>query len=226
MKAHRILPLLAGLTIAAAASAQSTETFDVVFASAGSPLDANGTATIALPQFDTNLGTLDSVSLTLNSTLIGYAKVLDPFAGTGTFTNAWADFSSSGNYITLSGPAGLTETAHPFITGFSGTVPGNSSVLSPGISSSFGTAASDSNLSLYEAAGGGTLNENISFSAFGTYSGTQVGGNQVFFGSEATASGDLSVEYTFTAIPEPSTYAAILGAAVLGFAFIRRRRAA
>jgi hypothetical protein len=224
MNPRHFLALLVGIAATAGASAQSVESFDVVFANINSPIVANASDTIALPEFDTNLGTLLGVSLTLNSTLVGYAKVFDIGSGTGTFSDSSADFSSSGNNITLAGPAGLTEIANPVITGFSGTVGAGSFLLSSGISRSFLVTVSDSNLLQYEAAGGGNLGETLTLSGLGTFSGTQIGSQQVFFGGEATASGDLSVKYTFEAIPEPPTYALIVGVAAFGLVLLRRHQ--
>jgi hypothetical protein len=224
MKPSLLLQLIAGMAIAAGASAQSIETFDVVFANMTSPIVANATDTFALPEFNSNLGTLQSVSLTLNSTIVGYANVLDFGPGTGNFTGSSADFSAGGNNITLSGPLGLTEIANPIVTGFAGSVTAGGSALSTGISNSFSVTASDSNLSNYEAAGGGSLNETLTLSALGTFGGTQIGSQQVFFGGEATAAGDVSVKYTFVPIPEPSAYTAMAGVAALGVAVLRRKR--
>jgi hypothetical protein len=109
MRFHRLFTLLLGLAVAATVSAQSTETFDVSFGA----FNADGSTTIALPEFDTNLGTLVGASLTLSSTLTGFAQVIDLTGATGSFTDATADFSQSGTFITLTGPGGLSETAHP-----------------------------------------------------------------------------------------------------------------
>jgi hypothetical protein len=226
MKHTQLFFAAAGLAIAATASAQSVESFDVVFANMNSPIIANATDSFVIPEFDTNLGTLQSVSLTLNSTLIGYAKVQDIGGSPGNFSNASADFSTSGNNITLSGPDGLIEIAHPVITGFSGSVGAGSSAMSTGISNVFSATALDSNLAPYENAGGGSLSEALTLSGLGTFGGTQIGSQQVFFGGEATASGDLSVKYTFAPIPEPSSYAVFFGAAALGLALLRRKQAA
>lgn len=66
----------------------------------------------------------------------------------------------------------------------------------------------------------------LSFAATAVSSFSNEGGGNFATGGEATAGASLTVEYTFTPIPEPSTYAALLGGAALGFAALRRRQAA
>jgi PEP-CTERM motif-containing protein len=220
---RRLSAIVSGLVFAATALAQSTETFGDLAFSLPTLTGASENTNVSIPTFDTGLGTLTGVALTLNATIDGYAVVINLGTGTDTFTNASANFAQSGGYITLTGPAGLTATANSIVPAFSGSVGPGYGVLA--FSSAVptiipATSESDPNLSLYETAGAGSITSQLSLSAYGssTVTGTNVG-----VGVSASASGDLSVKYTYTQIPEPSAYAAILGVAVLGYAILRRK---
>jgi autotransporter-associated beta strand protein len=100
------------------------------------------------------------------------------------------------------------------VTGGTLTGPGTSGGITLNLSNSGGFVAGTYDLINYTTASGTT--------GFGTDSftlGTTIAGYTYSFG---TASGILQLTAT-SAIPEPSTYAALIGVAVLGLAFWRRR---
>jgi hypothetical protein len=63
----------------------------------------------------------------------------------------------------------------------------------------------------------------LNYSALDLYQATGAAGSvsEQFLGTLALTTGG---EVFFTAVPEPSTYAMILGAAALGFVMMRRRK--
>lgn len=223
MKARITLSILVAMAAAASASAQTVQTFDDVFAmtpiAVGAP---NFPIAVSLPEFNSNLGTLQSVAITLTSTIDASASVYNLGSSPESFGFAAADFTPAGEGITVTGPAGASITYQPSIYI-------NGGVANPG-SNDYGTVSSTfqdtvlPGISGYEAPGGGTLNFSVNSSALGTYSGSP--GFPLFYGASADAGGDVKVTYTYAPIPEPATYAAVLGAAALGLAIHRRRQIA
>lgn len=71
-----------------------------------------------------------------------------------------------------------------------------------------------------------TLNEAIAFTLNSSYSTTATfsGANGFFQGNTPTGQYEVEVIYTYSPVPEPSTYAALFGAAALAFVGLRRRR--
>jgi hypothetical protein len=222
MKTRFVISALFGLAVSASAYAQSFQSYDAIFGQptplpVGAP---NFPVTLNLPEFDSNLGALDGATLTLTSTSDGTVSVINFTNVAQAFTNAFAKMT-----VDVTGPDGTSTSVLPVSTVTAG-------IANPGpfVISNFnpvGSTVSDSvnatNLSLYEAAGGGTLDFTVNSSAFGTYGGTGTPG-AVGFGGSASASGDVMIQYAYTAIPEPSIYAAVVGFAALGLATIRRRR--
>ncbi len=213
MKPCFLLPVFAAFALAASALAQSVEVFSANWGTS-SPAFSDP---ISLGMFDSNLGTLASVSLAIDSTVTGDISAFNSTGVQQSFTNATAELD-----VTLTGPGGATVTTHPTAGIASGQAnPGSNDFA--GLTGSDSGSFSGSPLSLYELAGGGTFGSMVSASDIGSYLGTANSG--VFFGGTATASGDVTVTYTFTPVPEPAAYAAFIGAAALVLA-IRRRHAA
>ena len=83
-------------------------------------------------------------------------------------------------------------------------------------------------LDLFGLSGSGSTGSSSSITATGIYAGsfTNNSGNWTFStGSQIVTFAQSSGNLSFAAVPEPSTYAALLGAAALGFVVWRRRRA-
>lgn len=64
----------------------------------------------------------------------------------------------------------------------------------------------------------------VSLSAVGEYAGTSSDAAATFFGGDGDTYGDVTVKYSFTPIPEPAMFAAVLGGSVLLAALARSRR--
>ncbi|HMD61944.1 MAG TPA: choice-of-anchor E domain-containing protein, partial [Opitutaceae bacterium] len=169
--------------------------------------------------FDSTLGTLTSVNLTLTSTADGTVSVINFTASPQSFTNAFASMT-----VNVTGPDGTATTVTPVSTQATGianppafTITNFNPVGATAVSS-----VSAGNLGMYEAIGGGTLDFIINSSATGSYGGTGTPG-AVGFGGSAAAYGDLQITYDYTVVPEPATYTVLVGAAALGLVLLRRR---
>ncbi len=223
MKISLLFSLLAGLTVPAGVFAQTLQTYDAVFGlptplPVGAP---NFPLTLTVPEFDSNLGTLDAVNLTLTSTIAGSVSVVN-FTGTAQpFNNAFSSMT-----ITVTGPAGTAVSVSPEVAVGSGSAnPGVFVITNFGnLTNTASNTVSASTLSPYEAAGGGTLNLTVDSSGYGNYGGSAVNSGTVGFGGSASASGDVEIVYTYFSIPEPASYAALFGLAALGFVIARRKR--
>ncbi len=241
MNLRLCLSIFAGLLAASALSAQSIVTLDYteVFAPSTDPLvlggyHADGTTpnfpvTVSAPAFDSNLGTLESVTLTLDSAVGGDIKVVN--LNSAGLAEGFTDATSSSN-VTVTGPAGTSVSDTPVSTLPSGTAAGPFGTASyfaptvdPTASNSAGIAASQ--FGWYEIAGGGTVQFMVNSMGNGSYSGNANNSGQVAFSGDAAVSGDVRVQYTYLSqIPEPATYAAALGLGAFALALVRRLRLA
>ena len=229
--------LLGSCFILPAAFGQTTTIdYTEIFAPASNPLILGGyqsdgvtpnfPTSVSAPAFDSNLGTLDSVTVTLDATVEGNVVVwnYNVPGNPEAFTNA-----TSSADVTVSGPAGTSISAMPTSTVASGIAAGpfgTGTYFTPTAEPAASSSANvDPNVySSYEIAGGGMLLFLVDSDGGGTFGGHAVNNGQVAFGGNAAVSGDIMVAYTYTVIPEPALYAAMLGAAAVGFAFVRRLR--
>lgn len=174
-----------------------------------------------LDLFDTNLGTLNSVTLTLNGGMTTTIDLSNSAAqsqtarGTGTvdlsFTSSLAGLDLSAVLLNLTATTGLQT-------------------LAPGASASFGpltdtdTIALTPTAALFGAAGGGTFS--ISCESFSGL-GVSGGGGNVAASQTTTAGCGASIAYDYTPttnkVPEPASMA-LVGLGMMGLAAIRRRK--
>lgn len=213
--------LFVGATVPASAALE-TECYN--FGSASDPLAVGGGGSIAnfsVGMFNTSLGTLDDIVITLTSYDSIQSQVVD-VGGPASFQNAQASAN-----ITITGPD-LTQTSGTLTTTpFSESIGADSSasldgkVLSDSSGSSvtyaYGPAAQSKvstsssvpvgDFGNYEVNGGGTLDYLLNASTAGTSSG--YGSPGVFFGYVADTYGCLDITYDYTpsvvTVPEPGT---------------------
>jgi hypothetical protein len=226
MKTKLLSGLIAGMLLGGAATASELLTY---FAS--TPLASTGTPrTIQLPGFNPDFGTLTEVRLTYWGEVLQTGKVentgaLTPMNYTLSGT-AGLSLSKAGGPVLFASPAGTFS----FTQGGSISSPFDGSIDFGGASGltylagdtdwSAPAAYLDPDLAAY--LGSGLLN----FTSLATSTGglSITAGNGL--GTLATkASATLQVDYTYTLIPEPSTYAAGLGLVVFAAAALRRRAA-
>ncbi len=211
MKPNRtkLASLVLGMAFICSGSRASitTETFTTSYGSASAPLAIGGSAfpvVLDLPQFNTALGSLVEIDLTLKTTGVLQAEVLNTGAATN-FSNA----SATGT-ITVTGPAGVQSQLVLTTTPFSGSV-GLGTLSSPTLT--LGPAASlsgqdDSTVApadfgAYEDNGsGGQVGLSLNAVFSGNYGG--MGPMDVSFSGEPGDYGSLEVDYMYeAAVPEP-----------------------
>ena len=187
------------------ASAQDTESFSYTTPSAQFPF----TDSFTLPSFNTDLGTLQAVDLTVQADTTADVKVYNALSSAQTFTNAKASIATTvtdpaGTIISVIDEAALANgTAAPGLNDFPG-------IPSTGADS---VQISPSNFNVWEGNQGQTVILNLTVED-GTFSGSAAPG--VFLGGIAVVDVSTTVTYTYaprqiSAVPEPSTWALLLG---------------
>jgi hypothetical protein len=180
-----------------------------------------------VPTFNTSLGTLTGVYLSLTLDSKALVVVSNYNSVSENFTNASASFSPATVTLSLSGNSLLSVTAPSTTTTLpSGTVGANSTFVGQN-----GPTSSDTrntieltNLSAFEGDGTSTVPINLSFlEGLGSYTGTSAGG--VLFGGEDKLEACLSIDYFYTCncVPEPSSLG-LIAFSLGGLFFFRRFR--
>jgi hypothetical protein len=230
MKARLLLSILAGLATCGFASAQTNLLESTIFNFGSGTANALPTTTapanVAVAKFDPSLGTLNSVSLTLQASGTVFATEFNSTSVNQNYSNSWATLNFG-----VKGPDGSTISIHPTtgLPGFAGTAAPYAIQItgsSPFSLSPASVYASSSNLGAYEAPGGGffTLSFNSDGVPDGPISSSIQAPSGVSTSGDATVQGTVTVTYSYTPIPEPATYAGLLGAAALGLVIRRRKQ--
>ena len=224
--------LIAGLLVPAVTRADSMIVELVNFSfGQGTPnaLPSDGTpVNVSVAQFDQSLGTLDSVTLSLQASGTVYAEAFNTLSTSQSYTESMATLNFG-----ITDPDGSSFAFNPSTTLFAGTAAAGPFVLTTTGSTPFSlnpTAINilSSDFGLYETSGSGdfTLSFNSDGVPGGPISSTIMAPPGVYTGGNATVSGTETVTYNYTAIPEPSVSGAILGcAALLGVVGLRKRLA-
>lgn len=212
--------LLASAAVASAAIVQKT----------GSVTTNSTWADIALGKFDTRLGTLDSISIEVLSSNFG-----------GYFTASAPTIDDAVTVNSASATAFLRQKSTNSL-GFTQVSSGSVSLsTSPGLPSSEISDASvqftvnstsalaltsySVNSSFWDAFKDATGSGSVFFQSRVTPSvnADTVGSGSVI-NSTITVANQLRVTYTYTAVPEPSTYGIVLGGLAIAGAVVARRR--
>jgi hypothetical protein len=178
------------------------------------------TDNFTLSAFNSTLGTLTGVLVTLNFTDSATVSV---FNGSGTTDFAFTNASATST-ITINGPGGIVTSAPIQTSGVSGTAI-HGTVTNFTTPTGSGTATANP-LDLADYISNSPLL--LNFSAVDTaasFAGTT--GGPLFFGGSFSAGGTVNITYTYTAAttttPEPATMT-LFGSALLGIGFFARKR--
>ena len=189
---------------------------------------ASAPANVSVAKFDTSLGTLDSVTLSLQAAGTVYAEVLNFTSTNQTYTGLMETLNFG-----VTGPDGSSTNINPSTATFAGTIAPTGTVAvtvgsTPFSLSPAATNVLSANFGLFETSGSGTftLSFNSDGQSFPISSVISTPSSGVFGGGDANISGTETVTYNFTAIPEPSFSGAVLGcAALMGVVGLRKRHA-
>jgi hypothetical protein len=212
--AFRRLALL-GLALAALAVAPKADAAFETFSHTTPTATVPFTDSFTLPKFDTSLGTLTGITITLSTSVTAEVDIFNATGSPAAFTNATATIP-----VTLTSPTETVSTTTTATTPTGIAAPGFSAF--PGLTSNTSSTVTVAlaNFGQYEGVGGGSASYSAAFSG-GSYSGSSIPG--VFFGGTATAGGITSITYTYSpaAIPEPASMAMVVIG--LGGVFAARR---
>lgn len=184
----------------------------------------------SLPEFNTSLGTLDSVTLTIDATGTADVRVLNIGPSSETFTDATATTP-----VTLTGPGPVSTS----VSLSAGPISGTALPFFPSffVNDFPGLAASASgfvdvptaDFGMYEGTGSMMVTVTVDASN-GSYAGT--GPSTLLFGGSASAGAVTTITYDFTPsttpppppIPEPATMSMVGGAMFGLVSFLKRRQ--
>lgn len=209
--------LAAGLALGGSAAHAALVSHSTSFAAQPTPFSTS----FLVPQFDSSLGTLNGIMLTLATHIVGEINVYNLGATARPFTNAYAQIP-----VTVTTPGGASITVTTTATRATGSAAPGLNTYS-GIDSSASTLLSlvPADFAPYLGNGSSTLLFSLA-SGDGTYGGTSAPG--LLFGGAALVDGVFSVGYDYdpvAAVPVPAA-AWLLGSGLLSLgAACRRRRA-
>jgi len=201
----------------------------VTTSSAASTIDSNG-FTVAINNAITGSGGFHIISSSGNGTVnfggSSYAYTGTTSVDSGTFNTNAASVTFSGNLAVAGGKLTLngTGTGSVSTTGFSMSSGTWTVSIGDSVSTSGNVNITGGTLDL--AAFNGSEGSNTSYNLFTSIGGSAAISNLSYTGYDTanwTAALGTNGVLTFSAIPEPSTYAALAGVLTLGAAVIRRR---
>lgn len=210
--------LAAGLMLTGVAAQAAFVESRATFAANATPFSID----FAVPLFDSRLGTLNNILLSLTTSIVGEIGIYNPGPVAKPFVNAFATIPVT---VTSKAPDASALTAHATATVAAGqAAPGISTFSGIASSGSSSTSVLPADFASYIGPGSGSALFSA-VSGAGTFGGTT--GSNLFFGGAATANGVFTVRYDYDPVaPVPLPAAAwLLGSGLVWFGAMRRRRA-
>jgi hypothetical protein len=198
------------------------------FVQYSSPIAAQAipfSSAFTVQKFDSNLGSLTGISLTLSSNITARIDVWSNLAAPASFSNAFATFAVT---VTAQSPDTTSVSATPSASLASGvalpSMPGSYINTFAGLTASASntTAVVPANWAYYVGLGGGAATFTAS-AGNGSYGGTSPFG--LFFSGSGLADGIFSVRYDYalpTAVPLPGSLGMLAAALGLTGLYVRR----
>jgi hypothetical protein len=225
-----IAALATALTFSEGASAAvMTQTLN--YGSAAAPVEAGGgTIDLTFNQFDSSLGTLQDVIITLNSFDTAQAEVLNLSSSPLSYSQSYV-YNANETVSINGGPSTTTstlETGHDSSNpnGFSGIAAPSGSGFVPTISGSGPTQAisTSSSVNISPFQGTSTVTVDLMLWIIAGTATSHVTGqaNAIFAGWNANSYGNVQVQYDYLAVPEPCSYGIFAGVG-LGLVALRRQ---
>lgn len=220
------------LTVASVLSAAaSTQAASVSYNSATFSGMSPYTVPLAIQKFDTSLGTLTGVSITVSSKTTANIVVINYGATNQVFTDATASIPVTVSTLVGSSTSSSLTATSTLASGIALAAPGQpggfnvfTGVAGSWVTSSPAAVIAPGDFANYSGVGFGTVNVSVS-SGVGTFSGS---GSSVAFGGSAVVDSYVTVTYEYTPVlvPEP-TSSAMFGIGIVlavGLGWGRRRR--
>jgi hypothetical protein len=210
MKINYCVSVLGALALALLSGNASAATETLDFDLTPTAFSSLASGDISISSFNTNLGILTGIAINGTQDISVSSEVLNVSGSPQSFLDSSAEFSP-----TLTGPDGSTLLfSYPTITATQssgGTVnPGTTVVATTSYTQPLTLTLAPTDFTSFETAGSQTLSLTL-LSGDGTYSGSP--GFPLFYGGDGSATLNGSITYTFTpvAVPEPATWAMMLG---------------
>jgi hypothetical protein len=212
-----------------ASAAVMTQTLN--YGSATAPVEAGGgSIDLTFNQFNSSLGTLQDVIITLNSFDTAQAEVLNLSSGPLPYSQSYV-YNANETVSINGGPSTTTstlETGHDASNpnGFSGTATPSGSGFVPTISGSGPTQnlTASSSVDITPFTGTSTVTVDMLLWIIAGTATSHVTGqaSTIFAGWNADSYGNVVVQYDFLAVPEPFSYGMVAGIG-LCLVFVRRQ---
>jgi hypothetical protein len=216
MQVWRLMALLGSCGLAGTAHAAFVEYSTTI---AAQPVTFS--TTFAVQKFDTSLGTLTGITLSLTSSIVGQLDIFNVLSSAQAFTNASAAIPV---VVTAMTPDTTTVAATAVANLAAGVVnPGANSFGGLTASATNSTAVVVSNWAYYIGLGTSTANFTAATPG-GTYTGNAAPG--VFFGGSGTADGLFKIRYDYLlpgAVPLPNSAALMVVALLASGLYMRRK---
>jgi hypothetical protein len=210
--------ILASLSLPAAAGVEFST---ALYGSSADPLVLGGPdlpASLPLEKFNTALGNLTGIELTLTSDVNLQAQVFNATGATASFTGAQASAT-----LTLNAPGSVVPTLTLSTTPFSDSVAAGASAVGPQtlLSASDVMDIPSADFSAYEYSGGGSSSLSANLTGTPCYVGNGPAG--LFFGGSASTYGTVEIQYQYSSnVPDVGALLPEVGLLLCGFAAMKK----